>query len=376
MRKPLFWAIAASLAMLACACISQQGRNELAQSMKIFNDKADGKKLFDNYRAMEGEIVFYGKVVDQHGEPVANASVKVSVPTVEKLGMPMLNREKIIITGNDGRFEVSNKTYSMTHLKGCYLYVKDLTKEGYEKQLQEWGKKEITMFSFSNSNTARFCPDAANPIVYTMRKKELPEVFLVHSLQLCFGAKINSDGKPTGYDFIKCVAIGNMNNLMLNGQPLFCDFLFNAALNKDGTTWTVVLSSGDPKGGIIASEQLLYEAPATGYQAKYTFIAEDRNKPVKAKYIYLKSRDPAIYTRLEIEGIVVQKEFMYLDVHSLTNPYGDRNLEWAANLPYKVTAQLTREAETAFRHDKRPSPPDLQKLIREVKEQAKKEKNK
>jgi len=60
----------------------------------------------------------------------------------------------------------------------------------------------------------------------------------------------------------------------------------------------------------------------------------------------------------------------------VTNPYGDRNLEQATDLPYEVTKQLTDEVKAAFRQNKRPVKPDLPKLIEEVKEKAEKDKPK
>ncbi|MFH0778401.1 MAG: hypothetical protein V2A71_07190, partial [Candidatus Eisenbacteria bacterium] len=59
---------------------------------------------------------------------------------------------------------------------------------------------------------------------------------------------------------------------------------------------------------------------------------------------------------------------------AVTNPYGDRNLEQATDLPYEVTKQLTDEAKTSFRQNKRPSKPDLPKLVKEAKEKAEKDK--
>ena len=143
--------------------------------------------------------------------------------------------------------------------------------------------------------------------------------------------------------------------------------------DPNSATWSVMLSPGGTNGGIIATHQLLYEAPRDGYQPEYAFTPEDR-KPVKAKYVYLRSRDPAIYTRFEIEYINANKEFFRLSGKSMTNPYGDRNLEQATDLPYEVTQQLTDEARAALRKNKYPVKPDLPKLIKAAKKKAKKDK--
>ena len=119
----------------------------------------------------------------------------------------------------------------------------------------------------------------------------------------------------------------------------------------------------------------------TSCYTKHRTAAIRRNTPSrpkiespKAKYVYLKTRAPAIYTRYEIEHVNANKEFFRLTGKSVTNPYGDRNLEQATALPYEVTKQLADEAKTAFRQNKRPTKPDLPKLVKEAKEKAEKDK--
>ena len=152
------------------------------------------------------------------------------------------------------------------------------------------------------------------------------------------------------------------------------DIQVRAAFSTNDTTWTAILSPGGTNGGIIVSDQLLYEAPDSGYQMEYIFTPEDR-KPLKSKYFYLKTRDPAIYTCYEIEYVNANKEFFRLTGKSLTNPYGDRNLEPATDLPYEVTKRLTEETKSALCKNMRPARPDLSRLIREADERAEKGKD-
>ncbi len=186
----------------------------------------------------------------------------------------------------------------------------------------------------------------------------------------------NESGKTKGYDFIRQVAVHDLLAPALNGEALTCDFMVKATLNTNDATWSVVLSPGDTNGGIIVSEQLLYEAPDTGYQPECTFTPTDR-KPVKAKYVYLKSRNPPVYMRLELNEFNANKTFFRLNGKSaITNPYGDRSFERANDLPYEVTKQLTDNAKASFRQNKRPSKPDLSKLIKDAKDKANEDKSK
>lgn len=333
----------------------------LAISSQTNAENAQRKRLLKDYHAMEGEIVFYGKVVDQYGNSVEGASVEVSVPTVKKSGA-MWYAKKTLLTDKKGGFEVSGKTYGVSKLVGQYLYVKRITKDGYAG---DWVRGTNRTFSFSTSNAKRFVPDVSKPVVYVLRKKGKVS-FLFEEVDLRFHVRVTESGKAIGYDFIRRRRIRDVEDPSDEDAALVCDIQVKATFDTKAATWAVVLSPGTDNGGIIISDQLLYEAPEIGYKPEYTFTPEDR-KPVKAKYVYLKSRKPAIYTRLVIKGINANKTFFRLICESVTNPYGDRNLEQATDLPYAVTRQLTDEARAAFRKNKRPSKPDLAKLVREEK---------
>lgn len=323
-------------------------------------------RSLDQWKANEGNILFYGKVVDQFTNPVVAADVEVDVP--EQTGfMQRESRKKTIVTDSSGEFEVSAKTYGVRNLKGSFLFIENISKDGYESVRHD----SMTSFTYQKGYTDCYIPDKTQPVVYQLRKKLEPEAFLFHETDLSLGLKTSASGWTLGYDFISRHRLDDINRLVFNYQPVFPDLKLKATFNTNAATWTVVLSSGNTNGGIIASDQLLYEAPETGYQSEYVFTPEDHPKPVKKPHIYLKSRDPAIYTRIDINYINANKEFFRLSGESVTNPYGERNLERATDLPWAVTKQLTDEVKAAFRADKRPTPPDLPKLIKEANEKLK-----
>ncbi len=334
---------------------------------------ADALKLMAEYRAMEGEVEFYGQVVDQYGTPVEGAAVTVSIPTPEGLSQCMLMREKTLFTGKDGRFEVSRKTYGLAQLKARYLYLEDIAKEGYEGQRVEWRDRKQTWFCYSTSNTERFVPDPARPVVYAMRKKGQALAFLFGGGRVNFQVPVSRSGKTIRYDFIQSGFIKGDDKPGGKEAIPVCDLQLRATFNPSNATWTVVLSPGTTNGGIIVADQIMYEAPATGYQAEYTYVPKEGQAPT-GKYIYVRSRDPAIYTRCEVSRPNANGEFFRLNLtKSVTNPYGDRNLE-EADVPYEVRKQLTAEVEAAFRQNKRPERPDLPKLVKEANEKKAKEK--
>ncbi len=199
-----------------------------------------------------------------------------------------------------------------------------------------------------------------------MLRKKGEEAVLLEEPVIKFQIPGPYSGKAIGYDFIQSGRIRDVANPAGDDAARVCDLQVKATFKTNDATWTVVLSPGNTNGGIIASDQLLYEAPETGYQPEYLFTPEDR-KPVREKYVYLKSRNPAIYTRYEIEYVNANNDFFRLSGKSVTNPYGDRNLEQATDLPWSITKQLTDEVRAAFRQNTRPVKPDLAQLLGEEK---------
>lgn len=334
---------------------------------KTEREAAENKmtRIEEKLRQQDVAIRFYGKVQDQLDQLVEGAEIVLHItrfsPNMEKLFGE--TKEVHVKTDSQGYFTISQE-------KGRSLYVKEIQKEGYAFSAKQ---NPIGEYRYAGESQ-NFTPDQANPVVFRMRKTG-PTAFLLQDRSVALQFRVAESGKMIGYDFVQRGPIRNVANPTGDDAVRVTDLQVKATLNTNDATWAVVLSPGNTNGGIIVSEQLLYEAPNAGYQQEYTFTPEDR-KPVKAKYVYLKSRDPAIFTRIEIEHINANKDFFRLSGKSVTNPYGDRNLEQATDLPYEVTKQLTDEAKASFRQNKRPTKPDLPKLVKEAKEKAEKDKGK
>ena len=344
-------AFALSLAM-AAGCIPCSWAGEVDPKLV---------KMFAHYQADEGEIEFYGKVIDQEGAPVAGASVSISMPTQKTVEGPEDPRARILSTDSNGCFEVSRGALGMTELKGIYLNFNRIIKNGYE----ECGfPPDLSTFSFSQSNAKRFVADPSNPVVYRMRKKG-ECAFLLEEPYWQLRLPLAPSNQTRGYDFIQREAIQEVDAPAGDEADLICDLRAKVAPHANGAAWQVVLSPGNATGGILVSDQLLHEAPEQGYQPE-GILSWPGLGQAATKYVYLKSRDPAIYTRLAIGYINANGDSFLLDGKTLTNPYGDRNLEPMEGLPYAVTKQLTDEARTAFQQNKRPAKPDLERLISEA----------
>ena len=158
---------------------------------------------------------------------------------------------------------------------------------------------------------------------------------------------------------------------MLNYHPLCVDLLMTATQNTNAGAWTVTFSSSNTNAGIIATDQLLYEAPESGYQPTFTLTLTNNFRDGRALRFYLKSREPAIYTRIDLKYFHVAPDEFRVEGETWMNPYGDRDMEMATDLPSELYVRLGNEATEAFWFGKRPVRPDLPKLIKEAKTKQK-----
>lgn len=309
-------------------------------------------------RSGEDQIEFYGRIIDQCDEPVVDATVTMAVDTAHVL--PQAPPTFQLRTDSTGRFSIEKEKNSIT---AAGISISSIEREGYEMKFQQG---ERWVFDYRKNNPNRYLPNKNVPFTYRMRKKAANSSFLFEEVMLKFQFGVEESGKRIGYDFVQRGHIRNVAMPAGDDRDLVSDLQVTATYNSNDGTWAVVLSPGNASGGIIVSEQLLYEAPDSGYQKEYAFTPIDR-KPLKAKYVYLMSRDPAIYTRIELDMVNANSDFFRLNCRStVTNPYGDRLLEQASELPYEVVKQLTDEAKTAFRQNKRPPKPDMARLLKEV----------
>lgn len=317
-------------------------------------------------RNADVDISFFGRVLDQNDAPVAGANAEIQVTQFSPNMKELFGQTKSIFirTDEEGFFFVEKE-------KGRCIYIKSISKTGFDEALLIDQNRSYQYASRDNQKP--YIANKSSPVVFVMRKQGETAFCLENKYWYCQISAIES-GKSKGYDFIRQYRIENMSKLTSGDEPVVCDLTVKATFNTNNATWAVVLSPGNTNGGIIVSEQLRHEAPEAGYQPEYFFVPEDR-KPVKAKYIYLKSRYPAIYMRLEMNEFNAGKMFCRLNGNTaIINPYGERNLEQATDLPYEVTKQLTDEAKEAFRQNKLPPKPDLTKLVKEFREKAEKAK--
>lgn len=260
-------------------------------------------------------IAFYGRVVDQHGQPVPNAKVRGNVEII-RYWMDQKWDEHFTTTDSNGYFHFSG-------LHGQALVVSP-KKDGYESKCDK-------SFEYSGlaSSQDRHQPDPKAPVVFTIWKQAGAQP-LKHEEFDRVGVPV--DGQPVSFDLLKGEKTSSGNGDLVvkivrhpehiqRGQPF---------------DWSAVIES--PSGGIRAhSDQYPYEAPADGYAPQLTIDmpadAPNWQSSVRRSF-YLKARDGKLYARIILKITTdYEPPPTGVTIETWANPTGSRNLEFD---PYKA----------------------------------------
>lgn len=268
------------------------------------------------------DLDVFGRVIDQYGAAVPNA--RVYITWRERSIQPDPGHSQWVEADSNGEWKITIHKPDQAH-------VQDLEKKGYE-----FDRKTLKYLKSSNRVDFMRQTNEQNPLVLTMRKKG-PQTFLYHSegsinLALSDGAKridFFAEKEPPPF-----YQKSNKTNMW--------DMTVEAEYFEDKQAWNVVLTSTSEKiGGILVSDDPLYEAPEKGYQIKHEELVY--TKGIEKKLILLvKSRDLPIYSRVDIE-FSVAKDYCIMSYDTWSNPYGKRNLEY--DTKYDVDWNLRRRLE-------------------------------
>lgn len=118
-------------------------------------------------------INFYGSVLDENNQPVSGATASFEWTDLSQKG-----------TSKATAISDANGFFSLTDQQGKRLFV-DVAKDGYYSS----GNARGAAFEYANPGDGLFTPDAANPVVFHLRKKG-EAAQLIHGLKL-FGSRVD-----------------------------------------------------------------------------------------------------------------------------------------------------------------------------------------
>lgn len=250
---------------------------------------------------------FYGRVIDQNGQPVVDAEVSLHIQVTQGWRKPAKTK-----TDAQGLFQ-------FTGIRGESVSVAP-EKIGYQIQGHGLGIK--------GKNGPETSP--AHRAIFTMWKLKGPEPMIHREIS---SRQIIPDGRAYGLDLLHDKIYEGTN-----AADLFIRIQRPAQVKpRDKYDWSFSMTAAE--GGFIevTNDMYLNEAPATGYQPEYQM---DRYATNFVNYstwhlyrtdrtFFLKSREGQIYGHFQIKELDPDyrgKAFIRIDYY--INPNGSRNLEF------------------------------------------------
>jgi hypothetical protein len=272
----------------------------------------EAKAMWDWYKAMEKNdpnfqnkmpIEFYGKVIDQYGEPIPEAKVVFQWTTA--VG-PVTNPEKRTSSGTDGRFELKD-------VQGKVLAV-SVSKIGYDRT-DDW----IQSFDFADFFADNFYrPNPSDPALFHLRKildAEPMYLFKTHN-------ELATDSPP----LILNVASGKMKTPG--------DFAFLVQIGeKNNANWfdySVSVEAMNGAGFVMTTEENPNQAPDNGYQRMFEIqqkTADTNYSPSLSFRFYAKTHEGK-YGVVYVDMSVPRQGPIDFYTVIRYNPSGSKNLEF------------------------------------------------
>jgi hypothetical protein len=293
-----------------------------AQPLATQKPSSELKRTFEALN--HNPIEFYGRALDQHGEPVNGAEVTGSV--LYNTGVKSGRKVASTITDAGGYFRFSG-------LEGQTLGI-DFKKSGYEFNPRH------TLFSFSyfEADHKRHIPDPKNPVIFTLWKKQGAEALVYYDKTFW---EIPADGTPLKLN----LATGRMGDAEADMIVSLARTPLRMRYGERGYAWnaTVEIVGG---GMIRVGEQDYYNlAPESGYLPRFEHAQESQSvrdaQSEKIKWTWrgevedtflVKSLDGRRYARvhLRISSSCRQTNDANasMSVTVWLNPSGSRNLEF------------------------------------------------
>ena len=253
-------------------------------------------------------IEFYGRVVDEKTNPVEGAQIDFDCNDLSPKGTSFYHTQS-----------AANGLFSIKDISGKLLAVK-VSKEGYYAY-QPFG----TAFFYSGENH-NFVPDAANPVVFRLKKKGVTEP-LVHIQAPMGGPKgfrIARDGTALEISLVT----GTVMPLGHGDLRVECQTDNQGKPSGQKYDWKCQISV--PQGGLVQStDDLDFQAPQDGYRPSdvinmpATLEADWSNHDQRTYFLKLASGN---YARMSFEMVAGGDHFFKLE--SFLNPSGSRNLEF------------------------------------------------
>ncbi len=245
-------------------------------------------------------IRFYGKVVDENGQPVDGAEAHFSWTDLSPEG----TSQAVAYSDTQGLFLLEG-------VRGYHMTV-DILKDSYYTSKE----KNRTSFQYTKGDRFYHEPDSNNPVVFHLKKKGEAEPLIKRYSQI----SLPRDGSAVSFDLVG----GKQSQVGQLGLQAWCS-------EKDAEgryDWKLIIRV--PDGGITsANEEFAFSAPESGYAPSLEInmpknLGKDWKSSVEQQ-AYLVFGKPPRYARMNFRMSGIGENF-YMDYW--LNPSGSRNLEY------------------------------------------------
>jgi hypothetical protein len=259
------------------------------------------KDLVDQAWEWKMPINFYGRVVDENGQPVSAAKVQFSWTDLTPAG----NSTAITTSDSEGAF-------SLRGTAGRVLQV-DVSKEGYYKPKEE-RLKSFDYAAFWSGNYHQ--PNPGNPVLFHLRKKGAGEPISSGHLF----TDIPTDGTAVRFDLLNSGRVsptGQLEIVAVTNTEKYPPRIFD---------WRASISV--PSGGLVEHNvEFPFDAPQDGYQPRIDFSmpasAPNWKRGIDKSY-FIQFGSPPRYGRIQVS---IDGASPKIALDFWVNPSGSRNLE-------------------------------------------------
>jgi len=253
-------------------------------------------------------IEFYGKVVDEKNQPVAEANIQLVWTQFSPLPEGSFNTN--VVSDKNGLFGISSITGASL---GVYV-----SKAGY---YNVDGTDNSHFIYSALPGSQPFNPDPNHPVVYHLRRKGAGVDLITskNGMKKYLAVALPLDGSPVGVDLIN-------HKIGVNGQVIVSQIKPSADLWKQASKWSFDMQI--PGGGFVhENDAFPFLAPDSGYQPEisFNFQTGQTNWTTDIEQdFYFKFGNPPQYGRLHLDTSI---DMSGARLTYVINPDGSRNLE-------------------------------------------------
>jgi hypothetical protein len=298
-----------------------------------------------------------GLAVDSAGVPLAGVKIQLSWSTAGFLiGLPMDHNKTTWVTSD------KNGAWTFKLDKPSQVSIRIATKEGYAFDRLRSSMSDLAGLAERQRLTEY-------PATVVMRKR-LEEVLLLGYKELYDFGELYMWAQQGTSKQINFDILASYEN---RKKPEYADLQISTSFDSTNTCWMLTFRVLDGLGGLVNTNELLFEAPKEGYTPEVNFrVAIKDRTPEERNYLYLKSQKQGLYTRIVYsydswnDDRTGPNFRLYLG--TATNPYGERSFEDATELRKYIFArdELLEEAKKAIRSGTLPKKPEnLEKHLQE-----------